>query len=162
MIAMRSIERRAKHVLSALYFAAALVVPAWGADEDLKGLTQAGYEAYLMNETRACGLTEDAILTSVKRIVSERTKIQEIRARYPGIILSMRTIRISDACVHHANLELVNLHLLHFVYNGTTFARPVVIWRQDAMTSGNASTTQEQIQTLGRKLVESWQKFNTK
>jgi len=162
MIGMRRIARRARHVSAALYYAAALVVPAWGAEEDLKGLTQAGYEAYLMNETRACGLTEDAVLTSLKRIVSERTKIQEIRARYPSIILSMRTIRIGDACVHHANLELVNLHLLHFVYNGTTFARPVVIWRQDAMTSGNANTAQEQVQALARKLVESWQKFNSK
>jgi hypothetical protein len=158
MIGMRGIAR----VSAAVCYAAAFGVPAWGADEDLKGLTQAGYQAYLLNETRACGLTEDAVLTSLKRTIGERTKIQEIRALYPSIILSVRTTRIGDACVHHVNLELVTLHLIRFDYNGSTFARPVVIWRQDAMTSGNASTAQEQIEALARKLGEIWQMFNAK
>ena len=163
MIGMRGIARRAGHVSAALCYAAALVIPAWGADEDLKGLTQASYQVHHSKETRECGLTHDAALTSLKRTISERTKIHDNRALgYPTIILSMRAIRIGDACVHYVNLEVVTYYSVGFEHNGSTFRRPVVFWRQDAMTTGNANAAQEQIEALARMLAASWQKFNPK
>lgn len=161
MIDMRGIVRRA--VSAALCCTAALVVPAWGAVEDLKGLTQASYQVNLLKETRECGLTHDAVLTSLKRTINERTRVQDNRALgYPTIILSMRTIRIGDACVHHLNLEVVTYYSIRFEHNGNTFWRPVVFWRQDAMTTGNANAGQEQVEALARKLAVDWEKFNPK
>jgi len=136
MISMTRIARLVRSISAGLCYLAASV-PAWATSDDLKGLMQVSFAAYLLKETRACGLTDDAVLASLKRTVSEHTRMQELRGQ-PTIILNMRTITIGDVCVHHANLEVVYWHPIHFAYNGSTFTRPVVIWRQDAMMSGTA------------------------